>query len=136
MNICQIKRNESGEVGLRTKIFVLIISILIPFGVVNTFLLRNLYRVVAGAVYNTSHLPIVGGGFYSIFLFNGLMAIVVATLAVSIVFWILKPWQNLSRKVIGTLGKGSAPPGKTEKIQYAMDLFDEIDIPSTNTTSS
>ncbi len=123
-----ILKNDNGGAGFGVKVFLLVVSILIPYVLVNTLALRNLYRQVAGAVYNDQHLAAVGGGFFSIFLINGFMSLVISVVAVIIVFWVVKPWEELGKKVIRTLGKGSAPPGDRDKINYAMDLIDKIDI--------
>jgi TctA family transporter len=123
-----ILKNDDGAAGFGVKIFLLVASILIPYVLVNTLALRKLYLQVAGAVYNEQHLAAVGGGFFSIFLMNGFIGIVVSAVAVIIVFWVVKPWEELGKKIIHTLGKGSPPPPETDKIHYAMDLVDKIDI--------
>lgn len=124
-----ILRNDDGGAGFGVKIFLLVASVLIPYVLVNTLALRNLYLQVAGALYNDQHLNAIGGGFFSVFLINGFMGIVVSTVAVIIVFWVVKPWQELVKKIIDTYGnKDSPPPGDKDKIHYAMDLIDKIDI--------
>ncbi len=128
MNIRHILKNEKGSAGFGIKIFLLVVSILIPFVLVNTLILRNLYQQVAAAINNEEHLAMVGAGFFSIFFTNVLLALVVAALAVVIVFWAVSPWEKLGRKIIRILGENSPSPRKTDKIHYAMDLLDKIDI--------
>jgi hypothetical protein len=74
VSTCHILNNESGGAGLRLKIILLVISILIPFGLVNTIALRNLYLQVAATVQNEQHLTMVGNSFSSLFIINIFMA--------------------------------------------------------------
>jgi hypothetical protein len=85
-----------------------------------------MYRQVTAAIHNEEHLAMVGGGFFSMFIVNALMAMLVAAAAVGIVLWIMEPWDKLGRKIIRTLGSGSTPPREADKARYAMELLDKI----------
>ncbi len=123
-----ILKNDDGATRFGVKIFLLVVSTLVPYVLVNTLALRKLYLQVSGAVYNEQHMAAVGNGFFSVFLINGFMGLVVSVVAVIITFWIVKPWEELGKKIIRTLGKDSPPPRDRNRIHYAMDLVDKIDI--------
>ena len=101
-----ILKNDDGGAGFGVKIFLLVVSVLIPYILVNTLALRKLYLQVAGAVNNDQHLTALGGGFFSIFLLNGFMGILVSVVAVIIVFWVVKPWEELGKKIIAVPQSG------------------------------
>lgn len=127
VNTYRILSEESGEVDLRLKIILLVISILIPFGLVNTIALRNLYLQVAATAHNEQHLTMVGNGFFSMFIINIFMAIMVAAVAVGIIFWAVRPWEKQSHKIIKALGGNFPPPQGKDKVYYVRELLDKID---------
>lgn len=127
MNTHCVLSEESGEVDLRLKIILLVISILFPFGLVNTIALRNLYLQVAATAPSEQHLTMVGNGFFTMFIINIFMAIIVAAMAVGVIFWAVRPWEKLSHKIIKALGGDFPPPQGTDKIYYVRELLNKID---------